>query len=320
MSILQTVNINNTTIAAFATAAALDNSKKLIGDKAVAISTVGQETGSFELFGITAVLPHDIVTTRGLHAEPNSLSVGSSLVDFTLVEESIKIARERTREIIKATKGGNINPLLGDSQKAIQTIQHRKEADIIGLWTDSSVTNNTTISEAADKWDNLLSADSDPEADVATVAVQILADSNAESEDLTGTCTPACFRALQRHPKLQRYFQGAITSQRLTAEQVASALKIKEVIVSAGGVLSSANVRGNIHPNAFNLSYKNDAVIGNGLTAVPTFARYIQMKAITVTSRPHDPITDLDERKIMLFGGAVIQNAGMAGRVITPLA
>lgn len=319
MSVLQTININNKTIEAFATASAADNEAFLIGSDVVAVSQVNEISGTYELFGISATMPHNIVTTRGLHAEPNIVNIGSTLVDYTLEEQSLKVNRERVREIERAVKAGNINPLLGDAARATAILQYRMEADIFGLWTNAAVTNTVTVAAAADKWDNYNSVDSDPAADVATAAALIKASSNVPQSQLEASCTEECKKVLQDHPKIQNFFLGAVTAEDLTPDQIARALKIKKLHVSNSGVLDSSDTRSNVHPNAFNLSYKNDQVVGNGLTAIPTFARYIQLKNIVVTSRPHDPVTDLDVRKVGLFGGAVIQNAGMAARIITPL-
>jgi hypothetical protein len=209
--------------------------------------------------------------------------------------------------------------LLGDSALAVQNLLHEREDNILDLFTDAAVTNTTTIAAAADEWDNYTSVDSDPAADVETVAELILADSNVTQDMLSATCSARCFRTLQDHPKVKANFTGAITTEGLTTDQVAHVLKIKEINVSSAGVLSAADARGNVHPNAFNLYYKNEAVVGNGLQAVPTFARWIFLRDIQVAGQEFDEIRDLDRRRISMFGLAVIQNAGMAGRVIDPL-
>jgi hypothetical protein len=65
---LSAININNKTIQAFATAAALDNDAegRLVGPKVAAFSKVNQIDISFEVFPLTSTLPHDLVLQRAI--------------------------------------------------------------------------------------------------------------------------------------------------------------------------------------------------------------------------------------------------------------
>ena len=313
------VIIQEPMLSALATAAARDMLPILAWPRLAPEVSISSQEFKYPLWPKELLVPDEKLVGTGerpLYGKPQFVNITNVLVSAIAKEISFGFRREQKREIERGLQAGLPSILEADGMAAVRNCIYDIEKKVYAVIQGSA---NTTTVLAGSKWDDYLSATSDPIGDVKTAAALIYADTGVPQRDLTGCCNQACFLALSQHPQILQHFQGAVVSTDLTPEQIARALRIKDLVVIEMASITAANILAATWGNKFGLTYANTAAVGDKIMAVPTAMRVAKYQDLQIVSAPLEPLSDTIESKAMIFMAVLTHNADMTAIIETPL-